>query len=44
MRAIKFRGKRTDEQIQTMVEWAIKKDYEYDTDIPENEVIDILNL
>lgn len=34
----------TDAQVRTMVEWAISKGYEYDSDIPENEVIELLNL
>ncbi len=34
----------TDAQIRTMVEWAISKGYEYDADIPEDEVIELLNL
>lgn len=34
----------TDAQVRTMVEWAISKGYEYDADIPENEVIELLNL
>lgn len=34
----------SDAQVRTMVEWAIKKGYEYDADIPENEVIELLNL
>lgn len=34
----------SDAQVRTMVEWAIAKGYEYDTDIPEDEVIELLNL
>ena len=34
----------SDNQVRKMVEWAIKKGYEYDADIPENEVIELLNL
>ena len=34
----------SDSQVRTMVEWAIKKGYEYDADIPEDEVIELLNL
>lgn len=34
----------TDTQVRTMVEWAISKGYEYDSDIPEDEVIELLNL
>lgn len=34
----------TDKQVRTMVEWAIKKGYEYDSDIPEDEVIELLKL
>lgn len=34
----------SDEQVRTMVEWAISKGYEYDADIPEKEVIELLNL
>ncbi|MDH6308088.1 type II secretory pathway predicted ATPase ExeA [Dysgonomonas sp. PFB1-18] len=34
----------TDAQVRTMVEWAINKGYEYDADIPEKEVIELLNL
>ena len=34
----------TDAQARTMVEWAISKGYEYDADIPEDEVIELLNL
>lgn len=34
----------SDEQARTMVEWAIKKGYEYDADIPEEEVIELLKL
>lgn len=34
----------SDAQVRTMVEWAIGKGYEYDADIPEKEVIELLNL
>ena len=34
----------SDEQARTVVEWAIKKGYEYDADIPEEEVIELLKL
>ena len=34
----------TDAQVRTMVEWAICKGYEYDADIPEEEVIELLKL
>lgn len=34
----------TDAQVRAMVEWAISKGYEYDADIPEDEVIELLNL
>jgi hypothetical protein len=34
----------SDAQVRTMVEWAIDKGYEYDADIPENEVIELLNF
>lgn len=34
----------SDAQVRTMVEWAIAKGYEYDADIPEDEVIKLLNL
>lgn len=34
----------SDAQVRTMVEWAIAKGYEYDADIPEDEVIELLNL
>ena len=34
----------SDAQVRTMVEWAISKGYEYDADIPEDEVIELLNL
>lgn len=29
----------TDNQVRTMVEWAISKGYTYDVDIPEGEVV-----
>lgn len=34
----------SDAQVRTMVEWAIKKGYQYDADIPEDEVTELLNL
>lgn len=34
----------SDAQVRTMVEWAIAKGYEYDADIPEDEVIELLNM
>lgn len=34
----------SDKQVRTVVEWAIKKGYEYDVDIPGDEVIELLNL
>lgn len=34
----------TDTQVRTMVEWAISKGYEYDADIPEDELIELLKL
>lgn len=34
----------TDSQVRTMVEWAIDKGYEYDIDIPEDEVAELLKL
>lgn len=34
----------SDTQVRTMVEWAIKKGYEYDADIPECEVLELLKL
>lgn len=34
----------SDAQVRTMVEWAITKGHEYDADIPEDEVIELLNL
>lgn len=34
----------SDAQVRRMVEWAIAKGYEYDVDIPENEVIKLLNI
>lgn len=34
----------TDAQVRIMVEWAISKGYVYDADIPEDEVIKLLNL
>ncbi len=34
----------SDAQVRTMVKWAIAKGYEYDADIPEDEVIKFLNL
>lgn len=38
-----IRGKElSDAQVRAMVEWAIAKDYEYDTDIPVDEVEEFL--
>lgn len=34
----------TDEQVREMVDWAINKGYEYDSDIPCDEVVELLNL
>lgn len=34
----------TDQQVRTMVEWAISKGYIYDADIPEDEVIELLSI
>ena len=34
----------TDKQVREMVDWAIDKGYEYDSDIPSDEVIKLLNL
>ena len=34
----------SDAQVRTMVEWAISKGIEFDADIPEDEVIELLNL
>jgi hypothetical protein len=34
----------TDAQVRKMVNWAIEKGYEYDTDIPVQDVIELLNL
>ena len=34
----------TDKQVRIVVEWAIEKGYEYDADIPEDEVIELLKL
>ena len=34
----------TDEQVRKMVDWAINKGYEYDSDIPCDEVVELLNL
>lgn len=34
----------TDKQIRKMVVWAIDKGYEYDSDIPCDEVVELLNL
>jgi len=34
----------SDAQVRIMVKWAISKGYEYDADIPEDEVIELLKL
>jgi hypothetical protein len=34
----------TDAQVRKMVNWAIGKGYEYDADIPVQELIELLNL
>jgi hypothetical protein len=34
----------TDKQDREMVDWAIDKGYEHDSDIPSDEVIKLLNL
>ena len=34
----------SDAQVREMVDWAISKGYEYDSDIPEKEVIELLNI
>ena len=34
----------SDKQVRLMVEWAISKGYEYDADIPDSEVIELLKL
>lgn len=34
----------SDEQVRKMVDWAIDKGYEYDSDIPCDEVVKLLNL
>lgn len=34
----------SDAQVREMVEWAISKGYEYDADIPEVEVAELLNI
>lgn len=34
----------TDEQVRIMVDWAISKGYEYDADIPNDEVVKLLNM
>lgn len=40
-----FNGKElSDAQVRKMVEWAISKGYEYDADIPAEEVAELLNL
>lgn len=36
--------KLTDKQVRVMIDWAIEKGYKYDTDIPEDEVRELLNL
>lgn len=32
----------SDAQVRTVVDWAITKGYEYDADMPEDEVIELL--
>ena len=34
----------TDAQVRSLVDWAISKGYEYDSDIPGEEVVIFLNL
>jgi tRNA U38,U39,U40 pseudouridine synthase TruA len=34
----------TDAQVRKMVHWAIEKGYEYDADIPVQEITDLLNV
>ena len=34
----------TDKQVREMVDWAIQKGYECDSDIPSDEVVKLLNL
>ena len=34
----------TDKQVREMVDWAIQKGYECDSDIPFDEVVKLLNL
>lgn len=34
----------SDEQVRTMVDWAIEKGYRYETDIPVDEVVELLKL
>ena len=34
----------TDKQVREMVDWAIQKGYEYDSYIPSDEVVKLLNL
>lgn len=34
----------SDSQVRKMVNWAIDKGYEYDADIPNDEVVELLNL
>ena len=34
----------SDSQVRKMVNWAIHKGYEYDVDIPDDEVVGLLNL
>lgn len=34
----------SDSQVRKMVNWAIDKGYEYDADIPHDEVVGLLNL
>ena len=34
----------TDKQVREMVDWAIQKGYECDSDIPSDEVAKLLNL
>lgn len=34
----------TDAQVRSLVDWAISKGYEYDSDIPEGEAVKFLNF
>ena len=34
----------TDKQVREMVDWASDKGYKYDSDIPADEVVKLLNL